>query len=463
MAAPVPPKPRGDTPKITSMQNLWDACLRRLERELPAQQFNTWIRPLAVDGSASDVGSLTLAAPNRFVLELVRERFSGRIEKLFSEEGVSPISLKLVLARGADGAVRATPVPAVPVPAKVPHSLERARLNPGFTFDSFVTGKANQLARAAAIQVSENPGISYNPLFVYGGVGLGKTHLVQAIGNFVAAQRPDAKIRYIHAEQYVTDVVRAYQQKSFDEFKRYYHSLDLLLIDDIQFFSNKGRTQEEFFYAFNALVEAHKQIVITCDTYPKEISGMEERLISRFGWGLTVAIEPPELEMRVAIVLKKAEAESVMLSEDIAFFIAKHIRSNVRELEGALKKVLAYSRFNARELSLDLAKDALRDILNVANRQITVENIQKTVAEFFKLKISDMHSKKRSRNVARPRQVAMALAKDLTQMSLPEIGEAFGNRDHTTVLHACRTIANLRKQDTVMNRDYLVLEQVLKG
>ena len=340
---------------------------------------------------------------------------------------------------------------------------ERARLNPGFTFDSFVTGKANQLARAAAIQVSENPGISYNPLFVYGGVGLGKTHLVQAIGNFVASQRPDAKIRYIHAEQYVTDVVRAYQQKSFDEFKRYYHSLDLLLIDDIQFFSNKGRTQEEFFYAFNALVEAHKQIVITCDTYPKEISGMEERLISRFGWGLTVAIEPPELEMRVAIVLKKAEAESVVLSEDIAFFIAKHIRSNVRELEGALKKVLAFSRFNARELSLDLAKDALRDILNVANRQITVENIQKTVAEFFKLKISDMHSKRRTRNVARPRQVAMALAKDLTQMSLPEIGEAFGNRDHTTVLHACRMIASLRKQDSVMNRDYLVLEQVLKG
>ncbi len=447
------------------MQNLWDACRRRLERELPAQQFNTWIRPLAVDKTASEPDSLTLTAPNRFVLELVRERFSGRIEKLFAEEGVGARSLKLVLARGADGAIRTAPAAAaVPTSApKVPHLLERARLNPGFTFDSFVTGKANQLARAAGIQVSENPGISYNPLFVYGGVGLGKTHLVQAIGNFVAAQRPDAKIRYIHAEQYVTDVVRAYQQKSFDEFKRYYHSLDLLLIDDIQFFSNKGRTQEEFFYAFNALVEAHKQIVITCDTYPKEISGMEERLISRFGWGLTVAIEPPELEMRVAIVLKKAEAESIQLSEDIAFFIAKHIRSNVRELEGALKKVLAFSRFNARELSLDLAKDALRDILNVANRQITVENIQKTVAEFFKLKISDMHSKKRTRNVARPRQVAMALAKELTQMSLPEIGEAFGNRDHTTVLHACRTIASLRKQDSVMNRDYLVLEQVLKG
>jgi len=344
-----------------------------------------------------------------------------------------------------------------------PTLAERSRLNRAFTFDSFVTGKANQLARAAAIQVAENPGISYNPLFVYGGVGLGKTHLVQAIGNTVADHRPQARIRYIHAEQYVTDVVRAYQQKSFDEFKRYYHSLDLLLIDDIQFFSNKGRTQEEFFYAFNALVEAHKQIVITCDTYPKEIAGMEERLISRFGWGLTVAIEPPELEMRVAIVLKKAEAEAVALSEDIAFFIAKHIRSNVRELEGALKKVLAFSRFTERELSLDLAKEALRDILNLNSRQISVEGIQKTVAEYFKIKVSDMHSKKRSRNLARPRQVAMALAKDLTQMSLPEIGEAFGNRDHTTVLHACRTVASLRKHDTGLNRDYLVLEQVLKG
>lgn len=453
------------------MQNLWDVCLRRLESELPAQQFNTWIRPLSLEPGAPDAGSLTLAAPNRFVLELVRERFSSRIEKLFAEEGADSIRLKLVLARGADGAVRPIPSsaqvqPAAPSPVSVsrpPPTLGPARLNPSFTFDSFVTGKANQLARAAAIQVAENPGISYNPLFVYGGVGLGKTHLVQAIGNFVAQQRPNAKIRYIHAEQYVTDVVRAYQQKSFDEFKRYYHSLDLLLIDDIQFFSNKGRTQEEFFYAFNALVEAHKQIVITCDTYPKEISGMEERLISRFGWGLTVAIEPPELEMRVAIVLKKAEGEAADVSEDIAFFIAKHIRSNVRELEGALKKVLAYSRFNNREMSLDLAKEALRDILNVANRQITVENIQKTVAEFFKLKIADMHSKKRSRNVARPRQVAMALAKDLTHMSLPEIGEAFGNRDHTTVLHACRTIATLRKQDAGLNRDYLVLEQVLKG
>ena len=441
------------------MQNLWDACLRRLEQELPAQQFNTWIRPLTLDATGSDIGKLTLVAPNRFVLELVRERFSERIRRCAGEAGPQPVEINVVLARGPE------PQPRQPSRAdgQIPPTLERARLNPGFTFDGFVTGKANQLARAAALQVAENPGISYNPLFVYGGVGLGKTHLVQAIGNALATHRPTAKIRYTHAEQYVTGVVRAYQQRSFEEFKRYYHSLDLLLIDDIQFISNKGRTQEEFFYAFNALVEAHKQIVITCDTYPKEISGMEERLISRFGWGLTVAIEPPELEMRVAIVLKKASAEGVPLTEDIAFFIAKHIRSNVRELEGALKKVLAFSRFNNRELSLDLAKEALRDILNMANRQITIENIQKTVAEFFKLKPSDMHSKKRTRNVARPRQVAMALAKDLTQMSLPEIGNAFGGRDHTTVLHACRTISTLRKQDQTLNRDYLVLEQVLKG
>jgi len=442
------------------MQTLWDACLRRLEQELPAQQFNTWIRPLAPEaGEAGD--TLILTAPNRFVLELVRERFAARIERLATEAGGRELGLRLVLARGAEAAPRAPQAPQQR--SEAPTVAERSRLNKGHTFDSFVTGKANQLARAAALQVAENPGISYNPLFVYGGVGLGKTHLVQAIGNQVALHRPQARIRYIHAEQYVTDVVRAYQQKSFDEFKRYYHSLDLLLIDDIQFFSNKGRTQEEFFYAFNALVEAHKQIVITCDTYPKEIAGMEERLISRFGWGLTVAIEPPELEMRVAIVLKKAEAEAAAVSEEIAFFIAKHIRSNVRELEGALKKVLAFSRFTERELSLDLAKEALRDILNLNSRQVSVEGIQKTVAEYFKIKMADMHSKKRSRNLARPRQVAMALAKDLTQMSLPEIGEAFGNRDHTTVLHACRTIASLRKHDNGLNRDYLVLEQVLKG
>jgi chromosomal replication initiator protein len=445
------------------MENLWESCLRRLEQELPSQQFNTWIRPLVPDADGADLRTLVLAAPNRFVLELVRERFAARIEKLAAESGGPALGVKFVLARGAEPASRPSPAASAPAKREAPTPHERARLNPAFTFDTFVTGKANQLARAAAIQVAENPGVSYNPLFIYGGVGLGKTHLLQAIGNHVAALVPDARIRYSHAEQYVTDVVRAYQQKSFDEFKRYYHSLDLLLIDDIQFFSNKGRTQEEFFYAFNALVEARRQIVITCDSFPKEIAGMEERLISRFGWGLTVAIEPPELEMRVAIVLKKAEAESATLSEEIAFFIAKHIRSNVRELEGALKKVLAFARFSGRELSLDLAKEALRDILNVAARQITVDGIQKTVAEYFKIKVADMHSKRRNRNVARPRQVAMALAKDLTPMSLPEIGEAFGNRDHTTVLHACRTIATLRKKDFSLNRDYAVLEQVLKG
>ena len=444
------------------MQNLWHACLRRLEQELPAQQFSTWIRPLQAESAAPDSCVLVLTAPNRFVLELVRERFVSLIARLAGEAAAREIDVKLILARSTEVSGRA---PAPPAKRQIEAHVapDRARLNRNFNFENFVTGKANQLARAAALQVAENPGISYNPLFIYGGVGLGKTHLVQAIGNTLAAERPEARIRYIHAEQYVTDVVRAYQQKSFEEFKRYYHSLDLLLIDDIQFFSNKDRTQEEFFYAFNALVEAHKQIVITCDTYPKEIAGMQERLISRFGWGLTVAIEPPELEMRVAIVLKKAEAEATGVTEDIAFFIAKHIRSNVRELEGALKKVLAFARFTDRDLSLELAREALRDILHVANRQINVEGIQKTVAEYFKIKISDMHSKRRNRNIARPRQVAMALAKDLTQMSLPEIGEAFGNRDHTTVLHACRTIASLRKKDLGLNRDYHLLEQVLKG
>ena len=443
------------------MQSLWDACLRRLETELPAQQFNTWIRPLSAEAGAAESGTLVLSAPNRFILDLVRERFASRIGRLAAEATGRELEVRFVLAPASSATSRATASPAR-ITNDPPSHHERSRLNRNFTFDSFVTGKANQLARAAAIQVGENPGISYNPLFIYGGVGLGKTHLLQAIGNHLATQREQAKVRYTHAEQYVTDVVRAYQQKSFDEFKRFYHSLDLLLIDDIQFFSNKDGTQEQFFYAFNALVEAHRQIVITCDTYPKEIVGMQERLISRFGWGLTVAIEPPELEMRVAILLKKAESESLSVNEDVAFFIAKHVRSNVRELEGALKKVLAYARFYAREITVDLAREALRDILN-ATRQITVDGIQKTVAEYFKIKLSDMHSKKRTRNIARPRQVAMALARDLTQLSLPEIGEAFGNRDHTTVLHASRTIATLRKKDQALNRDYHLLEQVLKG
>lgn len=340
---------------------------------------------------------------------------------------------------------------------------EQSRINADMTFDSFVTGKANQLARAAAIQVANNPGVSYNPLYLFGGVGLGKTHLIHAIGNQVLHDMPSARIRYIHAEQYVRDVVTAYQRKGFDDFKRYYHSLDMLLIDDIQFFSGKSRTQEEFFYAFEALIAAKKQIIITSDTYPKEISGMDDRLTSRFDSGLTVAIEPPELEMRVAILIKKAGQEGIRLSDDVAFFVAKHLRSNVRELEGALRKILAYSRFHGRDITIELTKEALKDLLSVQNRQISVENIQKTVADFFRIKVADMYSKRRPANIARPRQIAMYLTKELTQKSLPEIGELFGGRDHTTVLHAVRKIAQDRQKNPECNHELHVLEQTLKG
>ena len=366
-------------------------------------------------------------------------------------------------ALAADEGLAAEPAPVVESVADNSEQFERSRLNPNLTFDTFVTGKANQLARAAAMQVAENPGGSYNPLFLYGGVGLGKTHLIHAVGNGILARKPNAKVRYIHAEQYVSDVVRAYQKKAFDEFKRYYHSLDLLLIDDIQFFGGKSRTQEEFFYLFNTLIEGHKQVVITCDSYPKEIAGIEERLISRFGWGLTVALEPPELEMRVAILLAKAQQSRIRLDEQVAFFVAKHIRSNVRELEGALKRIIAYANFHGQEISLALTKDALRDLLAVQNRQISIENIQKTVADYYKIRPSEMHSKKRSRAIARPRQVAMALAKELTQLSLPEIGSNFGGRDHTTVLHACRQIAKLRESLPEMNHDVNFLLQVLRS
>jgi len=340
---------------------------------------------------------------------------------------------------------------------------ERSRLNPILTFDNFVTGKANQLARAAAIQVANNPGKSYNPLYLYGGVGLGKTHLIHAIGNFMLLENPRARIRYIHAEQYVSDVVKAYQRKAFDEFKRYYHSLDLLLIDDIQFFSGKSRTQEEFFYAFEALIANRAQVIITSDTYPKEISGIDDRLISRFDSGLTVAIEPPELEMRVAILMKKAAAENVTVPEEVAFFVAKHLRSNVRELEGALRKILAFSNFHGRDITIEVTREALKDLLTVQNRQISVENIQKTCADFYNIKVADMYSKKRPANIARPRQIAMYLAKELTQKSLPEIGELFGGRDHTTVLHAVRKIADERSKDAQLNHELHVLEQTLKG
>ena len=452
------------------MQSLWQSCLKQLEKELPAQQFNTWIRPLAA--SAEGNGALALVAPNRFVLQWVKDRFLGRIETMLAEQTGKSMRVVLALPEPGDGREapqrQAIPRPIAPAanpPRAAPERKpgERSSLIADFTFDNFVPGKANQLARAAAVQVSENPGTSYNPLFVYGGSGLGKTHLLHAIGSHVAGAQHAAKVRYLHANQYITDVVRAYQQKSFDAFKRYYHSLDLLLIDDIQFFTGKDRTQEEFFYAFNALVEGHKQIVITCDTYPRDVAGIDDRLKTRFSWGLTVAIEPPEQEMRVAIVLKKAEAVGVKLDEDVAFFIAKPVRSNVRELEGALKNVLAFATFNGKEITVEAAKDALKDLLSAHTRQISIENIQKTVAEFYKINVADLHSKKRSRNIARPRQMAMALAKELTEMSLPEIGDAFGNRDHTTVLHACRTITALRGKSTDLNRDFHVLEQTLKG
>jgi len=444
----------------------WQSCLESFQRELSPQQFNTWIRPLRLEVAGE---GLRLIAPNRFVMQWVKERFASRIEELAAVAVGRPLSLAFVVGDPVERREEAPapeapsfPMP-VPPPATPPARRgEQASLNPGFTFDTFVTGKANQLARAAGLQVAEHP-TSYNPLFVYGGVGLGKTHLVQAIGNHILEQNPKGKIRYIHAETYVSDVVRAYQHKAFDDFKRYYRSLDLLLIDDIQFFNGKNRTQEEFFYLFNTLIEGHKQVVITCDTYPKEISGMEERLISRFGWGLTVALEPPELEMRVAILLSKAASVGLKLDEQVAFFIAKHIRSNVRELEGALKRVLAYASFHGQEISLGVAKDALRDLLAVQNRQVSVENIQKTVADYYKIRISDMHSKKRSRAIARPRQVAMALAKELTQLSLPEIGSNFGGRDHTTVLHACRQIAKLRETVPEITHDVNFLLQVLRN
>ncbi|MDX9706180.1 MAG: chromosomal replication initiator protein DnaA [Azospira sp.] len=469
------------------MNSFWNSCLSRFEQELPVQQFNTWIRPLRLEGGNDIDGGLRLVAPNGFILKWVKERYLGRIEELGRDYFNAPVSIALTLGerRQATGArVEATGAPqalpdSVPpgvseslpaAPAQIPahhparaSQYEKTRLISTFTFDNLVVGKANDLARAAAMQVGHNPGGAYNPLFIYGGAGLGKTHLIHAIGNFILAQQPNKIVRYVHAEDYYSDVVRAYQQKSFDVFKRYYRSLDVLLVDDVQFFNGKNRTQEEFFYAFNALIEAKKQIVISCDTYPKDISGLEDRLITRFDWGLTVQIEPPETEMRVAILKKKAEVEGVALSDEVAFVIAKHLRSNVRELEGALKKVLAYSSFHGREIELELAKEALKDIIGAVNRQITVENIQKTVADYYKIKVADLFSPKRTRAIARPRQVAMWLAKDLTAHSYPMIGDAFGGRDHTTVLHAVRTIDSLRTKDNELNHDLHVLLQVLKG
>jgi chromosomal replication initiator protein len=453
------------------MHPFWQSCVEDFRLEMSQHQYNTWIKPLRFEQGGD---GFTLIAPNRHVLQWVKERLLTRIEQSGEKFFSRPIYLDLALegvepdVPASDTAVDETPALAAEesrsasvVPSSSPANNGH-RLNPNFTFASFVGGKANQLARAAALQVGENPG-TYNPLFVYGTTGLGKTHLVQAIGNSLLSRHPQAKIRYIHAEQFVTDVVRAYQHKAFDSFKRSYHTLDLLLIDDIQFFGGKSRTQEEFFYAFNALIENGKQVVITSDRFPKEISGIEDRLISRFGWGLTVSVEPPELEMRVAILLKKAESEGAVLDEEVAFFIAKHIRSNVRELEGGLKRVLAYARFNNLPVTISAAKEALKDLLAVLNRQISIDNIQKTVADYYKIKVSEMYSKKRVRSLARPRQIAMALAKELTPMSLPEIGEAFGGRDHTTVLHACRKVVELIESDQTIARDHAALIQTLRG
>jgi chromosomal replication initiator protein len=473
------------------MENFWLACTSQLEQELTPQQFSAWIKPLAV--LDFEEGKLRIGAPNRFKLDWVKTQFASRITELAMQFWDDTVEVHFVLdpnvnkkpspangsaasgtensagsgtqanTNGGDESRRQIGDAQIQEPANAAPRRDQSRINPDLSFNSFVTGKANQLARAAAIQVANNPGVSYNPLFLYGGVGLGKTHLIHAIGNQILADNPSAKIRYIHAEQYVRDVVTAYQRKGFDEFKRYYHSLDLLLIDDIQFFGGKSRTQEEFFYAFEALIAAKKQIIITSDTYPKEITGMDDRLISRFDSGLTVAIEPPELEMRVAILLKKAHIEGVHFSDDVAFFVAKHLRSNVRELEGALRKILAYSRFHGKDITIDVVKEALKDLLSVQNRQISVENIQKTVADFFNIKVADMYSKRRPANIARPRQIAMYLAKELTQKSLPEIGELFGGRDHTTVLHAVRKIAADRGKNPECNHELHVLEQTLKG
>ena len=439
---------------------IWNRCIRDLQAELPEQQFNTWIRPLQ---AVENDGELKLLAPNRFVVDWLQEHYIERILEIVDDSGSAT---NVVVEVGSRHTVPADPVRPARQPVAVAPSRQppvASRLNPVFTFDTFVEGKSNQLAKAAASQVGENPGKSYNPLFIYGGVGLGKTHLMHAIGSSMLKRSPDARVAYVHSERFVGDMVKGLQHNTISDFKRRYRSLDALLIDDIQFFAGKERSQEEFFHTFNALLEGQRQIVLTCDRYPKEVNGLEERLKSRFGWGLTVAIEPPELETSVAILMSKAAADGVVLPEEVAFFIAKRIRSNVRELEGALRRVIATSRFTGRSISLDFAKEALRDLLAMQDRLVSIENIQKTVADYFKLRVADLLSKKRSRSIARPRQLAMALAKELTNHSLPEIGDAFGGRDHTTVLHGCRRIESLRETDKRVDNDFLNLLRTLTG
>ncbi|TXS93733.1 chromosomal replication initiator protein DnaA [Parahaliea maris] len=474
----------------------WQRCIDRLQTELPSQQFNTWIRPLQ---AAQEGQMLTLFAPNRFIKDFVANKFSSRIHELVREiEGElapdvvleigsgpqpthdappvqpvvgSPQSAPLVSGAATAGsipAVRQAPPRREPVaPQRVapqPRVVESERAEPSvahqpgllgsYTFDNFVEGKSNQLALAAARQVAENPGSAYNPLFLYGGVGLGKTHLMHAVGNALRADKPDAKVVYLHSERFVADMVKALQLNAINEFKRFYRSVDALLIDDIQFFAKKDRSQEEFFHTFNALLEGGQQMILTCDRYPKELDGLEERLKSRFGWGLTVAVEPPELETRVAILMNKANQAGIELPPEAAFFIAQRIRSNVRELEGALKRVIASAHFTGKPVDIELIKESLKDLLALQDKQVSLDNIQRTVAEYYKIKVADLMSRRRSRSVARPRQVAMTLAKELTNHSLPEIGDSFGGRDHTTVLHACRKIKELRETSSDIREDY---------
>lgn len=446
-----------------SHQKLWDSCLQHFKEQLPAQQYNSWIKPLIFEVQGHQI---ILTAPNGFTLKVIQERFLPEISKRAHTFFSAPAQIELRVEKKVLPSPAAKPTAASKtenqLPSKKIHKAT-ARLNPALLFENFVTGKANQLAHAAAIQVAESPGTTYNPLFIYGGVGLGKTHLIQAIGNQFKSENNQAKICYVHATNYVSDVVRAFQTKQFDEFKQYYNSLDLLLIDDIQFIADKPGTQQEFFYTLNSLIDANKQVVITCDTFPKEISGIEPRLTSRFSCGLTVAIEPPGLEMRVAILLQKAIILKNPIGEDVAFFIAKHVRSNIRELEGALNRIEAFARFHKRPITVDLAKEALKDLLAAQNKQVSIENIQKTVADFYRIKIIDLLSKKRTRIIARPRQMAMCLARELTQLSLPEIGNAFGGRDHSTVLHACKTIENLKTTDASINSDFNLLNQTLRN
>ena len=429
------------------VSSLWTKCLRALAAELTEQQFNTWIRPLQ---AMEDEACLRLLAPNKFVVDWVQTNCLPIIRDVLARLDGDPIEVVVEV-----GSRDLTPASAPIEPdRRLSKVAIESRLNPAFTFANFVEGKSNQLARAAAMQVGMNPGRAYNPLFIYGGVGLGKTHLMHAVGNLIAQREPKAKIAYVHSERFVADMVRGLQHNTISEFKRAYRSLDALLIDDIQFFANKDRSQEEFFHTFNALLEGQRQIILTCDRYPKEVVGLEERLKSRFGWGLTVAIEPPELETSVAILISKASAVHESLPEEVAFFIAQRIRSNVRELEGALRRVIATAHFTGKTITLDFAKEALRDLLASQDRLVTIENIQKTVAEYFKIRVGDLLSKRRSRSIARPRQIAMALAKELTRHSLPEIGDAFGGRDHTTVLHACRRVKILRDSERRVAEDY---------